>query len=157
VGLLYRPRGVGRGQAFALPELAGIRFLTAAAAVGTISVAIAFVWLRRVSRPIWLAPDRIHKMGLGTWSQPIPVEQDDEVGTVMREFNQLGPRMPFAAHQYAAASKLAARALIGQRVVRKTNAARERLLAISESMARRPDDREFQMTALAQVRLVADE
>jgi hypothetical protein len=35
--------------------------------------------------------DRIHKMRLGTWSHPIPVEEDDEVGTLMREFNDLGP------------------------------------------------------------------
>jgi hypothetical protein len=55
-----------------------------------------------------LLSDRIHKMRLGTWSHPIPVEQDDEMGKLLREFNELGPELSLTAHQYAAASKLAA-------------------------------------------------
>jgi nitrogen fixation/metabolism regulation signal transduction histidine kinase len=138
-------------------ELAGIRFVAAIAALGTISVTLAIVWRRRVSRPIAMVRDRINKMRLGTWTHPIPVEQDDEIGTLMREFNDLGPELAFSAHQYAAASKLAAMALIGQRVVRRTNAAKQMLLAISESMGRRPDDEQFQKASAEQVRLVATE
>jgi len=104
-----------------------------------------------------LISDRIRKMRLGTWSHPIPVEQDDEVGTLMREFNDLGPELTFTAHQYAAASKLAAMAFLGQRVVRRTMAARQRLLAVSEALARRPGDERFQRIAHEQVRQVASE
>ena len=136
-------------------ELASIRFLTATVAVGTLAVTLALVWRRRVSRPIALVLDRINSMRRGTWSQPLPVEQDDEIGTLMREFNHLGPELTFVAHQYAAASKLSAMALIGQRIVRRTEAARQRLLAVSELLARLPGDEPFNGTAAEQVRLVA--
>ncbi|GEM_PF-4100593 len=138
-------------------ELASIKVLTAAVAVGTLSIVLALVWRRRVARPIELVLDRMHKMNLGTWSQPMPVEQDDEIGTLMREFNHLGPKLTFAAHQYASASKLAAMALIGQRVVRRTMAARQRLLAVSETLSRVPRDEQFQKVAAEQVLLVAAE
>jgi HAMP domain-containing protein len=138
-------------------ELVSLRFLMAAAAVGTLSIALALVWRRRVSRPIALITDRMHKMRLGTWSQPIPVEHDDEIGKLMREFNDLGPQLSLTAHQYAAASKLAAMALVGQRVVRRTMAARPRLLAVSELLSRLPGDEQFRKTAAEQVRLVAGE
>jgi HAMP domain-containing protein len=138
-------------------ELASIRFLTATIAVGALSITLSLAWRRRVSRPMALILDQIHKMRLGTWSHPIPVEQDDEVGTLMREFNDLGPKLTFTAHQYAAASKLAAMALVGQRVVRRTIAARQRLLAVSEALTRLPGDERFREIAVEQVRLVAGE
>jgi len=138
-------------------QLAGTRLLIASAAVGTLSITLAYVWRRRVSRPIALVSDRIHKMRLGTWHDPIPVQQNDEIGALMREFNDLGPTLAFTAHQYAAASKLAAMALIGQRVVRRTTAARQRLLAVSESLSRRPGDEHFQHAAVEQIRVVAAE
>jgi hypothetical protein len=101
----------------------------------------------------------MHKMRLGTWNQPIPVEQneDDEIGTLVREFNDLGPNLAFSAHQYAAASKLAAMALVGQRVVRRTMAARQRLLAVSETLSHIPHDEQFQRVAVEQIQLVAGE
>jgi methyl-accepting chemotaxis protein len=138
-------------------ELAGIRVLMAVAAVGTVSIALALLWRRKVSRPMTLISDRIRKMRLGTWSDPIPVEQDDEMGTLLREFNSMGPELSFTAHQYAAASKLAAMALVGQRVVRRTMAARQRLLAVSEALTREPDNKRFQTMAVEQVRLAASE
>jgi HAMP domain-containing protein len=138
-------------------ELASIRVLTATAAVGALSLTLVLVWRRKVSRPIALMSDRMHKMRLGTWSDPIPVEQHDEVGALVREFNDLGPQLSFTAHQYAAASKLAAMALIGHRVVRRTMSARQRLLAISEVLGRVPGDERFQGLAVEQLMLVARE
>jgi hypothetical protein len=138
-------------------ELASIRLLTTGVAVGTLSVVIGRMWRRRVSRPMALISDRIHKMRLGTWDDPVPVSQNDEVGTLVREFNDLGPELAFTAHQYAAASKLAAMALVGQRVVRRTMAARQRLLAVSEALTRFPGDERFQDVAVEQVRFVAQE
>jgi methyl-accepting chemotaxis protein len=140
-----------------LKDLANMRLLTAAVAVGALSITLAVGWRRRVSRPMALMSDRIRKMGLGTWSQPIPVEQNDEIGTLLREFNDLGPNLSLTAHQYAAASKLAAMALIGQRVLRRTVSARQRLLAVAEALTRRPGDKQFQASAVEQVRLVATE
>jgi hypothetical protein len=138
-------------------ELAGIRFLVAAAAILTCTLVLGIMWRRRVSRPMALLSQRIHEMRLGTWNRPLPVEQDDEMGKLMQEFNDLGPELSFTAHQYAAASKLAAMALIGHRVVRRTMAARQRLLALSEALSQLPADEQFQGIAVEQVRQVADE
>jgi methyl-accepting chemotaxis protein len=140
-----------------LKDLAAMRLLTAGVAVCALSTTLAIGWRRRVSRPMALMSDRIRKMRLGTWSQPIPIEQDDEIGTLLREFNELGPNLSLTAHQYAAASKLAAMALIGQRVVRRAMSARQRLLAVSETLARRPGDGQFHEIAVEQLRLVAAE
>jgi methyl-accepting chemotaxis protein len=140
-----------------LRELAGIRVVTAMVALVTLSILLGLLWRRRVSRPMALLSDRIHKMRLGTWNDPIPIFQDDEMGTLVQQFNELGPELAFTAHQYAAASKLAAMALIGQRVVRRTMAARQRLLAVSEALSRRPGDERFQEIAVEQVRQVAGE
>jgi len=142
---------------FLFRELASIRILMATVAVGTVSITLAFFWRRRVSRPMAQISDRLRKMKLGTWSDPIPVEHDDEMGTLVRQFNKIGPELSFTAHQYAAASKLAAMALVGQRVVRRTMAAQQRLLAVSEALSRVSDDKRFQTMAVEQVRLVAGE
>jgi HAMP domain-containing protein len=140
-----------------LREIAGLRLLAATVVFGALSTTLVFVWRRRVSRPMAEVVDRIHKMRLGTWTDPIPVERDDEVGTLLREFNALGPNLSLTAHQYAAASKLAAMALIGQRVVRRTMSARQHLLAVYEVLARLPGDEPSHRIAQEQVRLVAAE
>jgi methyl-accepting chemotaxis protein len=137
-------------------ELAKIRFLAAFLAIGTLSVTVGLLWRRRVSRPMTLISNRIDEMKRGTWTRPIPLNQDDEMGTLIRELNELGPNLTFTAHQYAAASKLAAMALVGQRVVRRTTAARQRLLAVSEALERLPGDEQFQ-GVVDQVRQVAGE
>ena len=138
-------------------ELASIRLVTVAVAVIAISIAFGVMWRRRVSRPMAQLSERMHQMRLGTWDHPIPVEQNDEMGTLVREFNQLGPELTFTARQYAAASKLAAMALIGHRVVRRTMAARQHLLATAEVLGRLPVDEKLPGIAIEQVRLVAGE
>jgi HAMP domain-containing protein len=138
-------------------ELATIRFVTAAVAVITLSIFLGFMWRRRVSRPMAQLSERMQQMRLGNWSHSIPLERNDEMGTLVQEFNRLGPELTFTAHQYAAASKLAAMALIGQRVVRQTMTARQHLLALSEALARLPVDERSQAIAIEQVRQVAGE
>jgi hypothetical protein len=138
-------------------ELVGIRFLSAVGGVLTFSLALGLMWRRRISQPMALMSQRIHQMRLGGWNRPIPVNQNDEIGKIMREFNDLGPELSFTAHQYAAASKLAAMALIGNRVVRRTMSARQRLLAVSEALPRVPVDEQFQRIVVEQVRHVAGE
>jgi HAMP domain-containing protein len=138
-------------------ELIGIRSLAVILGVATISITLGLLWRRRVSQPMALLSDRIHKMRLGTWSHPIPIEHDDEIGTLTQEFNELGPELAFTAHQYAAASKLAAMALIGQRVVRRTMGTRQRLLGLAEALARLPVDEKSQAIAVEQVRQAANE
>ena len=88
-----------------------------------------------------LVSDRIHKLRLSTWSHPIPVERDE---------------VPLRGTS-TAASKLAAIASIGQRVTRRTTAARQRLLALSKALSRLPLDERFQRRAVEEVRMVACE
>jgi methyl-accepting chemotaxis protein len=119
-------------------ELAALRVLSAVGAAAALFVALHWLWGRLVSRPVNLLLDRINSMSRGTWTQPIPVERPDEIGRLVREFNLLGPRLTFVAHQFAAASKLAAMALIGQRVARRTDIARGRLVKIRELLSEAP-------------------
>jgi methyl-accepting chemotaxis protein len=121
-------------QAF-LWESAALRLLCAVGAVVALCVASNLLLRRLIWRPIKLLLGRMNSMSLGTWTQPIPVERQDEIGRLIGEFNLLGPRLTFVAHQYAAASKLAALALIGQRVTRRTNIARRRVVEIQELLS----------------------
>jgi nitrogen fixation/metabolism regulation signal transduction histidine kinase len=138
-------------------QLAVIRFVMAAVAVISISIVFGVMWRRRVSRPMAQLSERMRQMRLGTWNHSIPLDQTDEMGTLVREFNQLGPELTFTAHQYAAASKLAAMALIGQRVVRGTTTARQRLLALSEALSHLPADETLRGIAIEQIKQVASE
>jgi methyl-accepting chemotaxis protein len=121
-------------QAF-LWESAALRLLCAVGAVVALSVASNLLLRRLIWRPINLLLGRMNSMSLGTWTQPIPVERQDEIGRFVGEFNLMGPRLTFVAHQYAAASKLAALALIGQRVTRRTNTARRRVVEIQKLLS----------------------
>ena len=116
-------------------ELAALRLLSVVGAVAALSVALNLLWGRFVSRPVNLLLDRMNSMSRGVWVQSIPVERQDEIGRLVGEFNLLGPRLTFVAHQYATASKLAAMALIGQRVTRRTNIARRRVVEIQELLS----------------------
>lgn len=113
-------------------ELATLRVLSVLGAMTALSVALHLLWGRLVARPVNLLLARMNSMSRGTWTQPIPIEREDEIGQLVGEFNLLGPRLTFAAHQYAAASKLAALALIGQRVTRRTHIAGCRLAEIQQ-------------------------
>lgn len=116
-------------------EAAAMRLLSGCGAVVALSVAVNLLVRRRLSRPINMLRDRLKLMSRGTWTQPIPVERHDEVGRLIGEFNLLGPRLTFAAHQYAAASKLAAMALIGQRVTRRVNIVKRRVVVVEELLS----------------------
>jgi nitrate/nitrite-specific signal transduction histidine kinase len=133
-------------------ELAVLRFVSGGLTIAVLSFFLAVLWRRMVSRPISLLLDKMNKMGRGTWDQPIPVEQDDEIGRVLREFNVLGPRLSFVAQQYASASKLAAMALIGQRVIRRMNEAQRQLRAVYQSLRDSGAD-----TTAIQIRNIADD
>jgi methyl-accepting chemotaxis protein len=131
-------------------EMAALRLVSGAVAVAALSAILGVLWNSMISRPIGLLLDKMAKMSRGTWNQPIPVEQDDEIGRLLREFNLLGPRLTFAAHQYAAASKLAAMALIGQRVVRKANAAQQQLWSVHQALSKsHPTDTADHIRAIA--------
>jgi len=127
---------LGQGKQSLLIESPVLRMLCLFGAIAASSAALNLLWGRHISRPIGLLRDRMNAMSRGTWTQPIPVEHDDEIGRLVRDFNLLGPRLTFKAHEFAAASKLAAMALIGQRVTRQTNIARSHLVEIQQSLTK---------------------
>ena len=121
-------------QAF-LWESAALHLLAAVGAVATLAVAVHQLWGRHISTPIDLLRDRMNSMSLGTWAQPAAVGGQDEIGSLAEDFHLLGQRLIFAAHQYAASSRLAAMALIGRRVTRRTNEARRKLAELREMLS----------------------
>ncbi len=117
-----------------LRELVALRLLSAVGAVTALLIALNLLWGRFVTRPVNMLLDRMNSMGRGGWTQPIPAERQDEIGRLIGEFNLLGPRLTFTAHQYAAA-QTGGDGAIGQRVTRRTNVARRRIIEIQELMS----------------------
>ncbi len=139
-------------------QSAALRLLGGLGVVVTLWVAVHLLWTRLISRPIDVLRERMNSMSRGTWTQPMPVEQQDEISSLVGEFNLLGPRLIYAAHQYAAASKLAAMALIGQRVTRRTGVARSHLAEIQQVLAEaRYQSQVVPQSAVRQLGEVADE
>jgi methyl-accepting chemotaxis protein len=141
-----------------LRSLATLRLLSTAVALTALAVVLNLLWARLVNRPISLVLDRMNSMSRGTWIQPIKVERPDEIGRVVREFNLLGPRLTFVAHQFAAASKLAAMALIGQQVTRRAAIARSHVEELQSLLVEaRLGDQVVSRFAVERIGMVATE
>lgn len=99
-------------------------------AVATIFVSVLLLnalWYRMVLRPLNRLLSHVNIMKRGTWESPIPVHRHDEIGQLVEAFNDLGKQLTLTVHQYAAASKLAALSLIGQRMIRRVQLAAEHM------------------------------
>lgn len=122
------------------------------------SLTVNLLWDRRLTRPVNLLRHRMNTMSRGTWTQSIPIEHDDEMGRLLKDFNLLGPRLTFAAHQFAAASKLAAMARMGQQVTRRTNMVRNRLMEIQASLSdARLNNQPVPQSAIHQMTIVSED
>ncbi len=111
-----------------------LRLLTVLHAILTVLAAAALLnllWYRLVLRPVRRLLSHINVMRRGTWSQPIPVDRDDEIGQLTRAFNGLGEELTRAVHQFGATSKLSALALIGNRIVRRVRLSKEHAEGVS--------------------------
>jgi HAMP domain-containing protein len=71
-------------------------------------------WSRTVLRPLADLLRHINYMHRGSWGIPVPVRSKDEIGELTEAFNELGGQLTLTVHQFAAASKLSALALLGQ-------------------------------------------
>ncbi len=139
-------------------QTAILRLLVMLMSLAALAAVLSLVWARFVDRPISRVVERIRSMSRGTWTQSVKVERHDEIGQLVTEFNLLGPKLTFAAHQYAAASKLAAMALIGQRVNRRAAVARKHLEEIQRLLIEaRLGDQVVPQCALSRIERVADE
>jgi methyl-accepting chemotaxis protein len=108
--------------------LARVTKLRIAHAAVTLLVAVAvlnLLWYRLILLPIRQILSHINVMGRGTWTGSIPVRRKDEIGQLALAFNELSGTLNSTIHQFAAASKLSALALLGTRMVRKINLAKD--------------------------------
>lgn len=110
-------------------RLAALHLLHAAFTVIALVLALNALWSRTVLRPLADLLQHINYMRRGTWRSPVPVRSRDEIGELTEAFNELGGQLTFTVHQFAAASKLSAMALLGQSLVTKVRSATELLRA----------------------------
>lgn len=102
--------------------------------LGLIGV-LHILWWRLFLRPLDCLLTHVHAMGLGTWTDPIPLERSDEIGDVIKAFNALGDQLAASVQQIAGTSRLSAIALLGGRVVRKTTLVRDHVGALELILA----------------------
>jgi methyl-accepting chemotaxis protein len=124
--------------------LARVTKLRIAHAAVTLLVAVAvlnLLWYRLILLPIRQILWHINVMGRGTWTGSIPVKRKDEIGQLAFAFNELSGTLTSTIHQFATASKLSALALLGTRMLRKINLAKEHVngVAILLKVARQRD------------------
>jgi methyl-accepting chemotaxis protein len=98
-----------------------------------ISVAVLnYVWYRVIYRPVRRLLAQINIMGRGTWRSALPVHRNDEIGELTSAFNELGRQLTSTFRHINTSSRLSALALIGHRLVREVNVAREQILAATQ-------------------------
>lgn len=112
-------------------SLASLHVIHAVATVLALAVVLNILWYRWFIRRLEVLLRNINSMSLGTWSATIPVERDDEIDQLSRAFNELGAQLTTRVQQFAAASKLSAMALLGQRMVRKIVLIKDHLEAVT--------------------------
>lgn len=118
-------------------RLAALHFFHAAFTVIALVLALNALWNRTVVRPLADLLRHISYMRRGTWKTPVPVNSRDEIGELTEAFNELGGQLTLTVHQFAAASKLSAMALLGQSLVTKVRSATELLRAAEAAPADR--------------------
>lgn len=114
-----------------LASLASLHLIHAAVTVLALAIVLNILWYRLFIRRLELLLRNINSMRLGTWSGTMPVEREDEIGQLSRAFNELGSQLTLTVHQFAAASKLSAMALLGHGLVRKIILFKDHLEAVT--------------------------
>ncbi|MGE5570213.1 MAG: HAMP domain-containing protein [Rhodospirillales bacterium] len=92
-------------------------------------------WKRWITDPVEALVRHVQVIRGGTWPRPLPVAQSGEIGEITAAINELGHEWTSTAHRCAANSKLAAAALIENRVGRRLNLAAEHLASIVTLLA----------------------
>lgn len=113
--------------------MAELRFMRWAYALGVVPLLMLLFyssWRSLVVSRIKLLLNHINVMKRGTWTSPIPVQRQDEIGELTAALNELGPQLSLSVHQYAGASKLSVLALIGSRLVRRAKLAADHVTSI---------------------------
>lgn len=112
-------------------KVTAVRLVYAGLTVAVAVVILNALWYSMVLQPLHVLLHHVNVMKRGTWSYPIPLTRKDELGEIIRAFNELGAAFTLTTLQYANASKLAALSLIGQRLVRKATLAADTIASIA--------------------------
>jgi HAMP domain-containing protein len=118
----------GRTQLMA--ELRLMRWAYALGVVPLLMLLFYSSWRSLVVARLKLLLNHINVMKRGTWTNPIPVRRQDEIGELTAALNELGPQLSFSIHQHAGASKLSVLALLGSRFVRRAKLAADHVTSI---------------------------
>jgi methyl-accepting chemotaxis protein len=121
-----------QGRETLFVRLGWVHVLHAAATVAALVLVLNRLCNRIVLSPLHELLRHINYMGRGTWKAAIPVRRKDEIGQLTQSFNELGEQLTLTVQQFAAASKLSAMALLGQSLVTRVLAARDRLRATEQ-------------------------
>ena len=108
-----------------------LHVLHAGAVVVGLVVVLSLTWNRLVIRRLQILLRHIHSMERGTWTKDVAVQNDDEIGQLAHAFNRLGEQLSVTLNQSAGAERLAALALLGQRVVRRVCVALDQMYAVT--------------------------
>ena len=112
-----------QGRQALLLRLATLHTLHGIITIIALILALNALWSRTVLRPLTDLLRHIDYMRRGSWGTPVPVRSKDEIGELTGAFNELGGQLTLTVHQFAAASKLSAMALLGQSLVKKAASA----------------------------------
>lgn len=112
-------------------DLTAARLLYASLSVIASVILLNLLWYRMVLAPIQVLLWHINLMKRGTWTKPIPIRRNDEIGEIIQAYNDLGQELAFTVEQYSNASKLAALSLIGQRLIRKVKLAADHIASLT--------------------------
>lgn len=124
-----------RGKHDLLRNLVWLHLAHAALTVLGLIGVLQLLWWRLFLSPLDSILKHIRAMGLGTWTNPIPIERSDEVGDLIRAFNSLGDQLAAAVEQVAITSRLSAVALVGGRMARKAVSIRDRVRSVELLLA----------------------
>lgn len=87
---------VGR-RGLGLPDVLESRrdriLVTTGTLIVVMSLSILIIVRRNISRPIELLIERIRNVGIGPWDRRVPVEGNNEISLLAREFNQMCERL----------------------------------------------------------------
>ncbi len=145
---------VGREQL--LSELRWMRWGYALGVVPLLMTLLYFSWHSLIVERLRKLLTHINAMKRGSWTDPMPVQRQDEIGEITSAFNELGVELSMAVYQHSATSKLAALALVGQRLVRKVKISADRIDSVKTLLgAARQRDEKIPEVALKNLALVA--
>jgi HAMP domain-containing protein len=132
-----------------LTSLASLHVIHAAVTVLALAVVLNALWYRLFIRRLEVLLRHINAMRLGTWTETVPVEREDEIGRLTQAFNELGGQLTMTVQQFATASKLSGMALVGHSLVRKILLIKDHLEAVNGMLdLAKSDGREIPEPAL---------